>query len=176
MKDKRAVLFCSSSAEIDPDFNQAARKIVRAACLAGYSIVSGGTIKGMMNVIGDEVAALGGDHTGVLPRYFDSLVHPRLSRVIWTETMSERKSLMLQGSSVAIALPGGVGTLDEISEAFCLRKLGRYSGKIIVCNVKGFYDPLLQLFDHYVATGMLDAGSRALIEFPSTFEEFEKLI
>ncbi|MCQ2140860.1 MAG: TIGR00730 family Rossman fold protein [Bacteroidales bacterium] len=167
----KVLFYCSASFEIDPKFNQAAHDIVCAACALGYDIVSGGTIKGTMKVVADAAVECGAKNIGVIPRFMEQYVYPGLTECTWTETMSERKEKMRDGVDAVVALPGGIGTLDELIETFVLVKLDRYHGKVIVANIDGFYEPLKALLDHYVATGMLDAASRQLIVFPSTVEE-----
>lgn len=176
MSDRKAAFYCSASYTIDPKYNQAARDAVRAACLSGYGIVSGGTVKGTMDVVAGEAAACGAVNIGVLPRFMKGLEHPDLTELVWTDTMSERKELMRKGVTVSVALPGGIGTLDEIIETLVLRKLKRYDGKVIALNIDGFYEPFKALLDHYVATGMLEKEDRALIEFPETIDEFKQLL
>lgn len=170
-EEKKLVIFCSASSEINPKYNQAARELTRAACSLGYVIVSGGTVKGTMGVVSDEVVACGGKHVGVVPRFMAEFAYPKLTEIIWTDTMSERKELMRKGTCAAVALPGGIGTLDELIETLTLAKLKRYPGKIFALNVEDFYNPLIKLLDHYVSTKMLDEGSRSLIEFPTTVAE-----
>jgi uncharacterized protein (TIGR00730 family) len=174
MQDRKIAIFCSASKDIDPKYNQAARELVRGACSLGYTIVSGGTVKGMMGVVGDEVVKCGGRHIGVIPRFMKDLVYPDLSEIVWTDTMDERKSNMRKGASAAIALPGGIGTLDELVGTFTDAKLGQFHGKVYALNIEGFYKPLISLFDYYVSMNMLDVKSRQLVEFPSTVEELLK--
>ena len=176
MSDKRAVIYCSSSSDIDPAYNQAARQIVRAACLAGYDIVSGGSWRGTMGHVCDEALAHGVRVIGVLPRFMKGFEHPRLTECLWTDRMSERKDVMREGTSLAIALPGGIGTLDEAAETYCLAKLGRYPGKVAFFNMDGFYEPFKQQLDLYVERGMMDAASRDMVHFPATVAEFETLL
>lgn len=176
MKEKKAVIFCSASKDIDPKFNQAARQVVRAACLRGYTIVSGGTIKGTMKVVADAVVECGGRHVGIVPRFMEPLAYPKLDELVWTDRMSERKDAMREGTSLAIALPGGIGTLDELFETLTLAKLGKYDGRIVAFNMDGFYDTLKALLDHFVATGMCLQCDRDLIAFPETIEELESLL
>lgn len=176
MSDKRAVIYCSSSSDIDPVYNQAARQIVRAACLAGYDIVSGGSWRGTMGHVCDAALESGVRVIGVLPRFMKGFEHPRLTECLWTEKMSERKDLMREGTDVAIALPGGIGTLDEVAETYCLAKLGKYPGKVIIFNMNGFYDPFKLQLDLYVERGMMDTASRDLIHFPDTVEALTKLL
>lgn len=171
MPEKKAVVFCSASFDIDERFNDLARDVVRALYGCGYSLVSGGTVKGTMEVIADEARRLGMEHVGIVPAFMKGVEYPGLSETVWTETMSERKELMRAGTCLAVALPGGIGTLDELIETMTLAKLGKYPGKLVAFNCDGFYEPLKALLDHYVATGMLDARSRGLISFPETVEE-----
>ena len=81
MKGKIAV-FCSASFEIDPEYNKVAREFVRAASLSGYGIVTGGTVKGTMGVVSDELVAVGGYHRGVIPRFMEQYVYPDLTEVV----------------------------------------------------------------------------------------------
>lgn len=175
-QERKVVIFCSSSNDIDRKFNQAAREVIRAACSLGYTIVSGGAVKGTMGEVADEVVRCGGRHIGVLPRFMAVYMYRGLDGIIWTETMAERKERMREGTTAAIALPGGIGTLDELFDTLTLAKLEKYPGKVIAFNFEGFYDPLKALLDHYVATGMLDAGSRQLISFPETVGQLLDLL
>jgi len=124
-----------------------------------------------MGVVSDEIDRLGGRHVGVLPRFMKGLEYPRLTELRWADTMSERKEMMREGTSAILALPGGIGTLDELIETHVLAKLGQYKGRIFALNVDGFFEPFKALLDHYQAAGMLDAGDRALIVFADTVEE-----
>ena len=174
MTGKRALFFCAASSSIDPKYNQAAREAVRAACLCGYEIVSGGTIKGTMKVVSDTARQCGARVRGVLPRFMDGLEYPALDDLVWTDTMAERKEEMRRGVSLAVALPGGIGTLDELAETCTLVRLHQTDAKIVIFNVDGFYDILEKLFDYYVETGMLDVPTRKKYIFVRTLEEFKK--
>ena len=129
-----------------------------------------------MGHVCDEALSHGVRVIGVLPRFMKGFETPRLTECLWTERMSERKDLMREGTTLAIALPGGIGTLDEVAETYCLAKLGRYPGRVVVFNMDGFYDPFKLQLDRYVERGMMDAVSRAMIHFPETVAEFEKLL
>lgn len=171
MEGRKAVVFCSSSYDIDPKYEAAAREVVRALHAYGWTLVSGGSFRGTMGVVSDEMDRLGGKHIGVLPRFMKGLEYPRLSELVWTETMSERKERMREGTSAVIALPGGIGTLDELIETHVLAKLGRYSGRLFALNVDGFYEPFRALLRHYEAAGMLSPKDRELIVFADTAEQ-----
>lgn len=176
MRGRSAVVFCSANSEIDPEFNVAAREVVRAVCEAGYTVVSGGTTKGTMDVVARSAMEFSGHHKGVLPRFMEQYKSSFCDELVWTDKMSERKDAMREGTSLAIALPGGIGTLDELVETVTLAKLGKYGGKIVVYNCKGFYDPLRELLDHFVKTKTFDAQDRDMISFPSGIEELKKLL
>mgnify|MGYP003466488860 FL=1 len=170
MKGKIAV-FCSASFEIDPKYNRVAREFVRAASLCGYGIVSGGTVKGTMGEISDELHSCGGYHLGVIPRFMQQYVYPDLTETVWTDTMAERKTLLREGTCAVVALPGGIGTLDEVIETFALVHLKQYFGKIFLLNHEGFYEPLRQLLRHYVDTGMMTEATMSKICFAESKDE-----
>ncbi|MBE6242522.1 MAG: TIGR00730 family Rossman fold protein [Bacteroidales bacterium] len=170
MKGKIAV-FCSASFEIDPKYNRVAREFVRAASLCGYGIVSGGTVKGTMGEISDELHSCGGYHLGVIPRFMQQYVYPDLTETVWTDTMAERKTLLREGTCAVVALPGGIGTLDEVIETFALVHLKQYFGKIFLLNHDGFYEPLRQLLRHYVDTGMMTEATMSKICFAESKDE-----
>ena len=169
--DKKIAVYCSASFEIDPKYNKVAREFVRAASLRGYGVVSGGTVKGTMGEISDELRLCGGYHLGVIPRFMEQYVYPDLSEVIWTDTMAERKSLLRKDTCAVVALPGGIGTLDEVIEVLALVHLKQYFGKIFLLNHEGFYEPLRSLLQHYVDTKMLSEATMAKVIFANTPEE-----
>lgn len=173
---KQVAIFCSASNKIDPKYNAAAREVVRALHALGYGVVSGGGVRGTMGAITDESVRLHGYHVAVLPRFMNGLENTDVTDVVWTDSMSSRKEFMRADTCAAIALPGGIGTLDEVIETLVLRKLGRYEGPVIALNIDGFYEPLKSLLDHYVTTGMMTPEDRELMLFPQTVEELIALL
>ena len=169
--EKRIALFCSSYEEIDPAFHEAARQLTCALCGKGYTIVSGGSWRGTMGVIADEAVRCGGRHVGVVPRFMAKYAYEGLTELVWTDTMAERKGVLRKDAVAVIALPGGIGTLDELIETHVLSKLGQFSGKLFALNIKGFYEPLKDLFRHYIETGMLKAEDCSRVVFADTVEE-----
>jgi len=165
------VIFCSSSYDIDPKYNAAARDFVRGAVAKGYTIVSGGAVKGTMGAVSKAATEFGGKHVGVLPRFMSRFHYPDLSDTVWTESMAERKAEMRRGCEVAVALPGGIGTMDELFETQVLAKLGKYAGRIYALNLDGFYEPLKALLDKFVETRMTSAEDCGRIVFADTVEE-----
>ena len=168
---KKIAVFCSASFNIDKKYSAVARDFVRKASSRGYGIVTGGTIKGTMGEISDELHTCGGYHLGVIPRFMEQYVYPDLTEVVWTDTMAERKTLLREGTCAVVALPGGIGTLDELIETFALIHLKQYFGKICVLDHEDFYQPLKQLLEHYVQTGMLSKETMEMIRFARTSEQ-----
>ena len=130
-----------------------------------------------MKVVADEANACGSINIGVLPRFMEEFSHPELTQLVWTETMSQRKDMMrFYGADLAVALPGGIGTLDELFDTYTLAKLGKYQGKVVAFNCYGFYDGIKEMMDRLVGERMLDSKTRQLLYFPETVEEFEALL
>ena len=169
--DKKVCIFCAASVKIDDKYNDAARELVRALHALNYTVVSGGGKVGTMGAINDESVKVGGHHVAVIPVYLKGLANHDIKEVIWTETMSERKEKMREGTCAAIALPGGIGTMDEFVETHTLRKLHKYEGELFALNLDGYYDPYIDLLDHFVETGALEAADRDLVHFPRTVAE-----
>lgn len=155
-QNRKVVIYCSSSCDIDEKYNDAAREVVRALASKGYSIVSGGGVRGTMGVISEEADKCSCRHIGVIPRFLEKYTSPCLSETIITETMSERKEKMREDTCLAIALPGGIGTLDELVETHVLIKLDRYKGKLILLNIDGFYEPYKNIIGHFECEKMLE--------------------
>ena len=170
MRDKIAV-FCSARCDIDPEYNEAARLFVRGAAALGFKIVSGGTVKGTMGEISDELEKCGGYHIGVVPRFMTKFAYPSLSELVWTDTLAERKAVFQTDTRAVVALPGGIGTLDEVMDTFSLLYLGKYDGKVCLLNYKGFNEPLLALLHHYVDQKMLSEETLNRLVVASTPEE-----
>ena len=169
--EKRIAIFCAASQKMDPKYYQAAREAVRALHALGYTLVSGGGDIGAMGAITDESLKVGGRHIAVLPTFMKGLENPGIKEVVWTQTMAERKARMREGACAVVALPGGIGTIDELIETHTLRKLHQWEGKLFALNVDGFFDPYIALLDHFVATGAMEPRDRALILFPRTVAE-----
>ncbi len=139
-------VFGASSFDIDPAYYDFAYELGRFIALRGYNLVNGGGRQGLMAATIDGVLDGGGKAIGVLPGFMveRGWQHPHLSEMITTDTMQERKDTIMRLSGGAIALPGGVGTLDELFEIITMRQLGLYKGSIVIANVKGFYNELLE--------------------------------
>ena len=169
--DKKVAIFCAASVKIDEKYNDAAREVVRALHALGYTIVSGGGKVGTMGAITAESVKLGGRHIAVIPKFMKGLENPDLKEFVWTDTMAIRKEQMRENCCAAIALPGGIGTVDEFIETHTLKKLHKWNGELLALNLDGFWNPLIDMLDHFVETRVLEPGDRDLVRFPSTVEE-----
>lgn len=131
----------------------------------GLALVYGGGHVGLMGIIADAVLEAGGEVTGVIPRaLMDSEVgHDRLTRLLVVKDMHERKALMAEHADGFIALPGGIGTLEELFEVMTWLQLGYHAKPVGLLNVKGFYDPLLAFLDRQAEAGFLRNEHRDLL-------------
>lgn len=148
MKVEQICVYCGSGSGHNPLYAETARTLGRAIAEAGCKLVYGGGGKGLMGEIGRAVLAEGGHVTSIIP---DFLVRMELalngvSELIVTETMHERKQLMYERSDAFVALPGGVGTLEEIVEQLTWSQLGQHDKPIVLCNAGGYWQPLIDLF------------------------------
>jgi hypothetical protein len=162
---KRVCVFCGSSAGIRPVYREAAQAMGNALARRGIELVFGGGRVGLMGVLADAVLAAGGRAIGVIP---DALVARELAHRGLTElrvvgSMHERKALMAELSDAFLALPGGFGTLEEYCEALTWAQLGLHAKPCGLLNVAGFYDALLELFDHAVSEQFVPGPHRLLV-------------
>ncbi|MCW4153550.1 TIGR00730 family Rossman fold protein [Halomonas sp. 18H] len=156
-------VYLGSRAGHDPAFLEAAGTLGRELASRGHALVYGGARVGMMGALADSMMAAGGEVTGVMP---DHLVereqaHTGLTRLVRVSNMHERKASMAAYSDAFIALPGGIGTLEELFEAWTWQYLGLHDKPLGLLNTRGFYTPLLSFLDNTVQHGFLDADTRA---------------
>lgn len=149
---KTVCVYCASSTKIDPAYTDAARCLGTLLGSRGIRVVNGAGNMGLMGTVSDAALAAGGRVTGVIPRFMveQRWHHTGLSELIVTEDMHERKRTMLRLANAVIALPGGCGTLEELLEAITWKQLGLYLNPIVILNLKGYYDPLLAMFDRAI--------------------------
>lgn len=149
---KTVCVYCASSTKIDPAYTEAARCLGTLLGSRGIRMVNGAGNMGLMGTVSDAALAAGGRVTGVIPRFMveQRWHHTGLSELIVTEDMHERKRTMLRLADAVIALPGGCGTLEELLEAITWKQLGLYLNPIVILNLKGYYDPLLAMFDRAI--------------------------
>lgn len=145
-------VYCASSTKINPVYFEAARHLGEIIAKAGMQLVYGGGSNGLMGTIADSVLASGGKVTGVIPHFMceQEWSHLGLSELIKTDTMHERKEKMAMMSDAAVALPGGCGTLEELLEVITWKQLGIFTKPIIIVNINGYYDSLIEMLHRAV--------------------------
>ncbi|HJV83161.1 TIGR00730 family Rossman fold protein [Noviherbaspirillum sp.] len=167
---KSLCVYCGSSVGASPDYADAARLLAKAMVNDNIGLVYGGGNVGLMSVIADEVMRLGGEATGVIPKaLMDKEVgHIGLTRLHIVKDMHERKALMADLSDGFVAMPGGIGTLEELFEVFTWSQLGFHDKPIALLNVNGFYDGLISFLRHVVSERFLKAEQASLLIHEAT--------
>ena len=158
-------VYCGSSTGKDPAYADAARELGAQIASRSLSLVYGGGHVGLMGIIADAVLAAGGEVSGVIPTaLMDAEVgHDRLTKLHVVKDMHERKAMMAELADGFIAMPGGIGTLEELFEVMTWLQLGYHAKPVGVLNVNGFYDGLLAFLDTQRDEGFLRAEHRELL-------------
>lgn len=150
-------VYCGSKLGNDPVYQQTAYELGTRLVEAGYGLVYGGAVIGCMGAVADGVIAKGGVSVGVIPEFMlgREVAHKDLTRLHLTDTMHTRKALMAEYASAFITLPGGLGTLEEIMEIATWRQLYQHEKPMVMLNVNGFYDRLVDQLHFTVAQGFM---------------------
>ena len=158
-------VFCGSRRGSRPAFEQAARAVGSLIGERGWQLVYGGGRAGLMGVMADAALAAGARVVGVIPASLMEREHGHrgLTELHVVETMHQRKQLMAERCDAFLALPGGIGTFEELFEVWTWRQLGYHAKPIGLLNVDGYYDPLLEFIAQTMRDGFVDAGQRDLL-------------
>ena len=169
----RICVFCGSSPGLRPAYAQAAQRLGELFARRGIALVFGGGRVGLMGITADSVLANGGEAIGVMPRGLieREIGHERLTKLHVVESMHERKALMADLADAFIALPGGYGTLEEFAEILTWSQLGIQIKPCGLLNIEGFWNGLLEFFDHAVEERFVHPRNRDLVLVASTPEE-----
>ena len=154
-------VYCGSGLGFDPAYAEAARVLGRAMAEAEVRLIYGGGSVGLMGTLARAVLDAGGSVTGIIPRFLQSRerLMGDLSEIIITEDMHARKKLMFDRAEAFVALPGGVGTLEELVEQMTWSQLGQHQKPVLLANINGFWDALIELLEqmrseHFIRPGM----------------------
>lgn len=161
----RICVYAGSSFGASPDYTTAAAAFGAACARRGLGIVYGGGGVGLMGALADSALAAGGEVIGVIPRAMiaEERGHRGLTELIAVDSMHERKRRMAELSDAFVALPGGIGTLEEVIEVFTWLQLGLHLKPVGLLNTGGFYDPLLRLLDHMRDEQFLTPAHHAML-------------
>lgn len=167
------VVYCGSSPGTNSIYKEVAIELGEKLAAFNIRLIYGGGGFGLMGNVADAVMQNGGEVTGVIPNFLAELevAHNTLTELHFVETMHERKFKMVQLAKGVITLPGGYGTFDELFEILAWRQLKLYDGPIVVINVNGYYDLMLQQLDRCVIDGFLKAENRALLIVAESVDE-----
>lgn len=150
-------VYCGSSFGSDQNHEAAATRLGQLIAEAGLRLVYGGGSVGLMGTVANAALECGGQVTGIIPHFLEEreVMLESLEDLIVTKDMHERKHLMFEKSDAFIALPGGIGTLEEAVEMMTWAQLGQHRKPVLLANINGFWSPLLELFDHMRAQGYI---------------------
>ncbi|TIN31143.1 MAG: TIGR00730 family Rossman fold protein [Mesorhizobium sp.] len=158
-------VYCGSSPGRDEIYIKAGHLLGRSIAKAGLRLIYGGGTKGIMGAVAEGALKAGGKVTGIIPRFLinkeaTETALGRLDELLITDNMHERKHKMFEKSDAFVALPGGIGTVEEIVEVMTWAQLGHHRKPIVFGNVGGFWDPMLALLDHMAAEGFIHTAQR----------------
>ena len=171
-------VFCASSANIDERYLADAHQLGTLLAQGGWRCVNGGGAVGLMGAVTNGTLDAGGEVTGVIPKFMvdNGWCYDRLSDVVVTADMHQRKQIMSDMADAVIALPGGVGTLEELLETLTWRQLGLVKVPVIILNTLGYYDPLLAMLRHSIDEGFMKSSHGLLWQVAATPAEAISLL
>ena len=159
LKNKNICVFCSSSNDVSSDFKTAAKDLGEVIAERQCRLVFGGSAMGLMRVLADTVLDNGGNVLGVMPEFMREVEwnYSRLSseQLIWTDSMASRKAAFMKEADAIVVLSGAVGTLEEVTEALSLKRLGLFSAPIVFINTNNFYSPLIEWLELTVKENLM---------------------
>jgi hypothetical protein len=162
---RRLCIFCGSSPGRNGAYTDAAKRLAQAMAARGIGLVYGGGSVGVMGAVADAMAAAGGEVIGVIPEFLQrrEVAHEGVSDLRVVATMHERKALMADLSDGFVALPGGIGTMEEFFEVWTWTQLGAHAKPCALLNVEGYFDKLLGFLDHMVDERFLAPMHRGIV-------------
>ena len=175
---KNVCVYSASSTKIAPVYFAVAEELGRLLASRGINLINGAGSIGLMGATSNATLAAGGTVTGVIPRFMveQNWHHSGLTQLIETETMHERKQLMANLSDGVIALPGGCGTLEELLEIITWKQLGLYLKPIVVLNINGYFNPLLEMLQRAVEENFMRREHQAIWQVATSAEEAIQLL
>lgn len=170
---KGVTIYCGSSTGARAEFTEAAAAVGRAIAAAGVPMISGGGNMGMMGAAAEACRAAGGRNIAVIPQFMVDRGWNDTDAVetVVTPDMHIRKQIMARMAKGVIALPGGIGTLEELCEIITWRQLGLFRGNVVILNTAGYYDPLLSVLSNAVAEGFMPADHSRLWQVTTSPEQ-----
>lgn len=168
-------VYCSSSNVVAPIYFDAARELGQQIALRGHTLVYGGSDVGLMGALAHAASDNGGRVIGAIPHFFEDkgLAYTRADELYITRDMRERKAWMEERADAFFALPGGFGTLEELSEMLTARQLQLHTKPMVLLNTQGFYDALVNFFEHIYSEQFAKFSSEFYYVAPSITQAFD---
>ena len=166
-------VYGASSTQIDTSYITATEALGEALAKTGHSLVYGAGGAGLMGAVARGRTRCGGKVVGVVPSFLkvDGILYEHCDEMVYTETMRERKQIMDERSDAFVVTPGGLGTYEEFFEMYTLKQLGRHQKPIVIYNIDGYYDRLLEMLHYTVEERFMQAASMELITVATTPQE-----
>ena len=167
------IVYCGASEGNNPVYKEAAESLGKWMAKQNYGLVFGGGKVGLMGTLADTVKVNGGHAIGIMPQFLADreIAHEGLDELIIVDSMAERKAAMLERGNVCLALPGGPGTLEEITEMVSWSRIGQNNNPCVFWNVNGYYDKIQAFYNQMVEEGFLSEDDRNLMCFTNDYEE-----
>jgi hypothetical protein len=169
----KVCVFASSSNRIDKEFQTAASRLGTLLAMSGMEVIYGGGGIGLMGRLADAILEEGGKIRGVLPAFMkeEGWDHKLVKEMVVTADMGERKKYMFSVSDAVVALPGGIGTVEELTEAITLKQLGIFSGPIVILNTLSYYRSFIEFLEQMVKKHFLKSEHKVIWKVVSTPDE-----
>jgi uncharacterized protein (TIGR00730 family) len=166
-------VFASSSSRIDNKYVHAAAELGKLFAMSKMNVIYGGGGIGLMGVLADAIIENGGSITGVIPSFMndEGWGHPHVNEMIVTKDMGDRKKNMFARADAVVALPGGIGTLEELTEAITLKQLGLFKGPVVILNTLDFYKSFIDFLEHMITGNFLRIEHKGIWVIANTPEE-----
>jgi uncharacterized protein (TIGR00730 family) len=172
-KIQSVTVYCSSSSAVAPEYQSAARELGAEIATQGWRLVYGGNVVGLMATIAEGARAAGGKVTGITPQLMvdKGLSDPLADELLVTNDMRDRKALLEARGDAFVALPGGLGTYEEVFETLVGRQLGYHDKPIVLLNIGDYYGPMLDMVEHGIEHKFIKNSARDLFFVAPTVEE-----
>lgn len=169
----RLCIYGAASNNIDSSFINLGEILGVKLAENGHGIVFGGGNNGMMGAVARGVSSVGGEIIGIAPSFFnvDGVLFDGCTEFVYTDTMRQRKQIMEEKSDAFIVTPGGIGTFDEFFEIYSLRQLGRHNKKIIIYNINGYFNPMIEMLESAIEQHFVSPSNRDLLYVCDTADE-----
>ncbi len=172
-RPESVTVYCASSTQIAEKYNEYARVLGRLLAENDIRLINGAGNMGLMSLTTDAVLEAGGKATGIIPQFMvdNNWHHTDMTELIIVDSMHERKQELAHRADALIALPGGPGTFEELTEVITMKQLGLINKPIIIVNIDGYYEPLLEMYEQAISEKFMHEAYRKLWQVASTPEE-----